>query len=429
MFSRIRLSLVVTLSLLAAQVTFSQDKRDSLLDVIPYPSNSSDRLDQDEDGWTTLPAGQSVYGIRYDQNGAIIVNNDLVMGCTVDPQFPDDTKVYISPPSPLKKYVLVMCWDRGVKEAYVIDTRNNRVASRDVVPKHWRIIKWVSWSPDERFALVAAAGEVTNGDMAFVDLQANRVEEIHFKSFTNNPRIKQNIMDEIQDFDPDGISWVNAKTFSLQMDVRCNPYDGDESCLTKILRSFPARVNLSPFSISYGNIDQARSSRAKQRTSTRNSQTGRGIRSVDFRNFTYTSVESDGRTTRLVLRKGKNMSPGISTPSEYGSQLEYVKYIDFDGDGNEEAVVSIVTTMEGAGAYWWGHYYVFAYRNGAPVQVFHENPYQADGIRVVGKSLVMSAPFWGEGDPNCCPSATEVTIYQWRGSGFVQVSRRLKPIR
>lgn len=208
-----------------------------------------------EDGWITLTT-QGAYGIRYDQydkQAVIIVNNQTLMSCELDPQFPDDNKVIVSPPSPLKKYVLVMCWDRGGKEAYVIDTRNNRVVSRDVVPKHWRTIKWVSWSPDERYALVAAAGEITMGDMAFVDLASGRSQEIEFRNFTNNRGIdpRKTIYERLQDFDPDKVTWLSPSSFRLNMDVRCNPYELGGDCYEKIISSHPVRVNLNPFNISY----------------------------------------------------------------------------------------------------------------------------------------------------------------------------------
>ena len=377
-----------------------------------------------QDGWTTLTP-QGAHGIRYDRHnevGVVIVNNETLMSCGLDPQFPDDNKVILSPPSPLKKYVMVMCWDRGGKEAYVIDTRSNRVASRDVVPKHWRVIQWVSWSPDERFALVAAAGEVTNGDMAFVDLQTNRVEELHFKNFARNPQQQE----EIQDFDPDGVAWINAKSFSLRLDVRCNPYDGDESCLTKVLRSHPARVTLVPFSISYGVTSQVRSTGEGQHSSARTSRTNKGIRSVDFRNFTFERAAGDGSIMRIVLRNGENTTPATDTLMGRGSELKFVRYVDFDGDGNEEALVAINTWFEAAGSYEEDDYYVFAYRDGSPVQIFHEGRPKSQGIRVVGKSLVISAPYWRAQDPDTSPYATEITVYRWRGNGFVRVSRNLR---
>ena len=219
------------------------------------------------------------------------------MSCVSDSPSGSEAGLYVSRPSPLKKFVLVICSKYAGDEAYIIDTVHNRVVSRDVVPKHWSIIKWVSWSPNERFALVVAAGEMTNGDMAFVDLQTGNVEEIHFKNFTNNPRINQSIVDEVQDFEPAGISWISGNAFNLQLNVHCDPYEnGDESCITKILRSYPASVKLSPFSVSYGNIVQARTTRAR-RISTRDSKQVKTKRAISPRSA---PAPVDVRITRLI---------------------------------------------------------------------------------------------------------------------------------
>jgi hypothetical protein len=228
-----------------------------------------------ERGWTTLTA-KGAYDIRYDQydkQAVLVFNNEVLMSCELDPQFPDDNKVIVSPPSPLKKYVVVMCWDRGGKEAYVIDTRNHRVVSRDIVPKHWLIIEWVSWSPDERFALVAAGGEITMGDMAFVDLVSGKVQEIEYKNLANDRGLdpRKTRYDRLQDFDPDKVSWLSPSSLRLTMDVRCNPYELGEGCYEKVISSHPVRVNLNPFSINYSSVGVAGNPRIKSRVTARGS--------------------------------------------------------------------------------------------------------------------------------------------------------------
>ncbi|HWS85843.1 MAG TPA: hypothetical protein VN282_02540 [Pyrinomonadaceae bacterium] len=310
-----------------------------------------------EDGWITLTT-QGAYGIRYDQydkQAVIIVNDETLMSCELDPQFPEDNKVIVSPPSPLKKYVLVMCWDRGGKEAYVIDTRNNRVVSRDVVPKHWRVIKWVSWSPDERYALVAAAGEITMGDMAFADLASGRLQEIEFKNFTNNRGVdpRKAIQERLQDFDPNKVTWLSPSSFRLSMDVRCNPYELGGDCYEKVISSHPVRVNLNPFSINYSNVGAAGSPGTKPEVSADGSRRGKGvrgiapgssanIRQVDFRNYSY---PLSGRCTSLLSRQGNiQLKSGESdvikkAPYECVFSLEgKVSYGDLTGDGVEEAL-------------------------------------------------------------------------------------------
>jgi hypothetical protein len=158
-------------------------------------------------------------------------------------------------------------------------------------------------------------------------------------------------------------------------------------------------------------------------TKTQNQNVRSLIRQVDFRNFTYKTTSESNVT--VVLRNGR--SKDVEARCE--SELESVKYVDFDGDGDEEALVAINTDCEVAGALWNGDYFVFAYRNGAPVQIFHESSLKPEGIRVAGKSLIITAPFWRDNDAGCCPSANEILIYRWRGQGFVRVSRRLVPRR
>ncbi len=154
-------------------------------------------------------------------------------------------------------------------------------------------------------------------------------------------------------------------------------------------------------------------------------QGGRGIRSVDFRNFTY---RLDERSVRL--RNGKYESPEKSPQGGaiVGGRLVDIQYVDFDGDGQEEAAVQIHVEVNGSAGSIEG-YYVFAYRDGAPRQIFRELHSGGKRMRVVGRSIVITAPFWREGDADCCPSAEATDTYAWRGSRLVRVSHRLRPAR
>lgn len=417
----------------------------AILSLAALMDSASAKAKNQSGDWDSVSVGQtgllvrgSKDGISYNEDMSILWGKTVIGQCPYRVDYKEDSRVYVSPTSPKKELFVVLCWEdhRGGKAAWVVDSKNRTVLAKNIVPDRWGIAFWVSWSPNEDFALFHAVGEVTMGDMVFVNLASGRAQEIHYRDFTNNPRIKQNIMDEVQDFDRDGISWINAQTFSLRLDIRCNPYEGDESCLTKVLRSFPARVSLSPFSISYGNTTPARSTRGRRTAPALNSQTGRGIRSVDFRNFTYRREGKSGsniwqssvEAKTIVLRKGRNMVKGEYTEGEYGSELNLLRYIDFDGDGKEEAFVVIYTSQEVAGAYWEQDYFVFTYRDGAPIQIFHEYAYKPSGVRITGRSIVIDMPFWRENDPHCCPSAIETSIYRWRGAGFARASRRLKPM-
>jgi hypothetical protein len=153
----------------------------------------------------------------------------------------------------------------------------------------------------------------------------------------------------------------------------------------------------------------------------RNPNVTKSIRQIDFRNFTYELGE-----TRIRLRNGKYTRPKHSTDSIMGSSLVSVVYVDFDGDGNEEAAIDVGSFIDGTMGSM-EDYFVFTYKDGAPRQIFHESKEKGARMVLQGRSLIISAPFWNGGDAHCCPSASEVITYQWRGAGMARVSRRLRP--
>ena len=110
----------------------------------------------------------------------------------------------------------------------------------------------------------------------------------------------------------------------------------------------------------------------------------------------------------------------------FSYKLADVKYLDFDGDGNDEAFVVLdyrtSGTLDNA-----KDYYVFSYRGGVPRLVFHEWREKPWDARLRGRSIVIVAPFW-RGGGLCCPSGLETSVYGWRGSRFVRVSRKRRYI-
>lgn len=393
-----------------------------LADIAPGKAkNQSGDWDSVSVGQTGLLVRGSKDNISYNEDTSILWGKTVIGQCPYLVDNKADYRVYVSPTSPKRELFVVLCWEdhRGGKAAWIVDGKNRSVLAKNIVPERWGIAFWVSWSPNEDFALFHAVGEVTMGDMVFVNLASGQSRELHFRDFTRKGA------DEMQDFNRDALTWADPKSFRLNIEIHCDPYSlGDDACdQEKILRSHPARINLSPFSISYGNVAQARNPRARQRASARSQQTGRGIRSVDFRNFTYDSIAGE----QVTLRKGQNLVKGEYSAGSYGSELGTVKYLDFDGDGAEEALVVVFYSQEAAGVYAEEHYYVFAYRNGAAQQIFHESRYKGRGIRVSGKSLIITAPFWKDTDGHCCPSLTEISTYRWRGNGFVRTSRKFTP--
>ena len=152
-----------------------------------------------------------------------------------------------------------------------------------------------------------------------------------------------------------------------------------------------------------------------------------GIRAVDFRNFAYKFEDYELPQDKLTLRNGRYKAPAGGIPAIVGGNLVSVAYADFDRDGQEEAALQLHVEVSGsAGSF--ENYLVFAYRNDAPQEIFRESREGGKRMNVVGRSIVVSAPFWRDNDAHCCPSALATETYAWRGSKFVRVSRRLRSL-
>jgi len=147
---------------------------------------------------------------------------------------------------------------------------------------------------------------------------------------------------------------------------------------------------------------------------TASAQKPRGIRSVDFRNFTF---ETSGG--KFVLRDGKYYEGEAG--SWYRRTLSRVEYVDFNRDGYDEAFVVIdyrtSGTLDNA-----QDYYVFTYRRGTAQPAFHEWREKPQNARVKSRNVVLAAPFWKDGGL-CCPSGIETSVYAWRNAHFVRVRR------
>jgi hypothetical protein len=144
-------------------------------------------------------------------------------------------------------------------------------------------------------------------------------------------------------------------------------------------------------------------------------QKTRGIRSVDFRNFTY---EADG--SKFALRDGKYYEGDGVTWHSYA--LLRLQYLDFDRDGRDDAFV--VVDFRTSGTFDHGQeYYVFAYGLGAARMIFHESREKPFNVRVAHRRIVIASPFW-KNSGLCCPSGIETSVYIWRDARFIRVSHK-----
>jgi len=154
----------------------------------------------------------------------------------------------------------------------------------------------------------------------------------------------------------------------------------------------------------------------------RASRKSSGIRRVDFRNFDYGALcEGEHKfftppVERLVLKRGHQRQ---------GDRLNYadlgpVKYVDFDGDGSEEAFVVVNGQTAGSSNRYLAAY-VFAYRNGRAEKIWSECE-ENSAATLRGRTVIFRRPEWTDEDAHCCFSYVRTETYGWKDSRMALVS-------
>ena len=147
------------------------------------------------------------------------------------------------------------------------------------------------------------------------------------------------------------------------------------------------------------------------------------IHSVDFYNFIYYSGSWSGYITLRKGRYSKKDPTGMNLFTR--SRLIRLEYADLKGDGQEEAIITIRTRLNGSMPVAVD-YYVFECRDGKPHQLLHRWQEGPEAICLGERSITVAAAWRAIGDPHCCPTYTETITYCWRATKFRVASRRLQ---
>jgi hypothetical protein len=138
-----------------------------------------------------------------------------------------------------------------------------------------------------------------------------------------------------------------------------------------------------------------------------------GIRSVDFRSYTYCLARHD-RAETVTLVGGRyrfaddpEVAPGLS--------LLAVQYGRLHRNEPEEALVVLRYDNAGSALH---HDYLFVFSLGQEgPELRYSGDYEAaQAVAVAGGSIRVRAPFWLSDDPHCCPTYdARYTIRESRG--------------
>lgn len=153
-----------------------------------------------------------------------------------------------------------------------------------------------------------------------------------------------------------------------------------------------------------------------------------GIRSVDFKNFTYLALCA-GETPEKITVKNGEFSKATQMDGYVDRMLFNVfdpSYGDLTGDGKDEAVILGVCNAGGTGNFSEG--FVYTEKAGRPVLLARipggDRAY--GGLRsakVENGTLVVDSNDPGENGASCCPELAVTTRYKLSGSKLIAVGK------
>jgi len=167
------------------------------------------------------------------------------------------------------------------------------------------------------------------------------------------------------------------------------------------------------------------------------------LKGVDFTNFTFviekTKVKmKDGLQENACTKKDAD---GIPDGDIWSLEKESIAYGDLDGDGNEEAIISMIANVCGGNMVTNEAVLVYTMSKGKPLQLptfdYYDEGCKAGekdcnfsrngGVlaRYDGKekAIIIETSFVTEADALCCPSFYRETWYKWDGSNFVEAKK------
>lgn len=200
-----------------------------------------------------LKPGHSKDSFSFNKNGTITLSGNSIGACKSEDKY-NESSVYISGPSNINDYYYVLCnlGDRGGVSAQIVSGQTNAIVLSGLVPANWSVGQWVSWSPDDKYALTYATGEVTMGDMVFASLSEGKSGPLSFRRMAAPD--SNGSQPEVQNINEKSIKWIDSHTFTVRLTVSCNPYDVPDCNFDQVLRAYRVTVDMATGSQGYDRL-------------------------------------------------------------------------------------------------------------------------------------------------------------------------------
>jgi hypothetical protein len=199
--------------------------------------------------WLAVRPNSSAYGFALDENKKLYLSGNFLF------KFNSAEGMYISPLSPSKRYRTAVSWDfdKGGIQLLIVEMQTGRIAASDGINGGGgrgipSFAHWLSWSPDERYALISPGGEGVR-ELMQIDLKTKIAKNVPLKRFAEE---YQKGIKEMQITKIESVKWIDNQKYSVKISLYCNPYD-DNKCSGNSTprRTFEASINIATEKIDY----------------------------------------------------------------------------------------------------------------------------------------------------------------------------------
>jgi hypothetical protein len=199
--------------------------------------------------WLAVRPGSSVYGFALNESRMVYLNSKFLF------RFNRAEGMYISPLSPSKRYRAVVSWDfdKGGIQLLIVDMQTGLIAASDGknggqwVPSFYQ---WISWSPDERYALASPGGEGVR-ELMHIDLKTKIAKDVPLKRFEKE---YEKGIKEVQLTDIHSVKWIDNQRYRVLISLYCNIYDDEKCKPNNPSRTYETLVNIEAEKIEYKQV-------------------------------------------------------------------------------------------------------------------------------------------------------------------------------
>jgi hypothetical protein len=154
----------------------------------------------------------------------------------------------------------------------------------------------------------------------------------------------------------------------------------------------------------------------------------RAIRAVDFKNFSYpacvgTKTGPLSKAKEVSLHNGELEVGDLRKKEEpVNISVSNVSYSDLTGDGQEEAIVTLVYLFYPHGSA--GCTFIYAPGGNRPRLLWQEGFERLRRLAIENRGLTFEDYPFSASDAYCCPKKYLRTFYRWNGKRFAKVRQQ-----